>query len=150
MKHILKKEISSGVPRPDSSCGSDTDPGRPDCSIHDLDEYVQPIEIPGIQGLFGSINYGRDGDPTTVREAARCYAQDAGMPAAAGRTAADIADRMELCMDNGGADYHMLAVTCTPVCPEDFSDLVVPELQRRGRYLTAYTGSTLRENLLTY
>jgi hypothetical protein len=27
---------------------------------------------------------------------------------------------------------------------------VVPELQRRGRYRTRYTGSTLRENLLAY
>ena len=26
-------------------------------------------------------------------------------------------------------------------------DLLVPELQRRGRFRTAYTGSTLRENL---
>ena len=30
----------------------------------------------------------------------------------------------------------------------DFTDLVVPELQRRGRYRTAYTpGETLRERL---
>jgi hypothetical protein len=28
------------------------------------------------------------------------------------------------------------------------ADLVVPELQRRGRFRTKYTGSTLRENLL--
>ena len=26
-------------------------------------------------------------------------------------------------------------------------DLLVPELQRRGRFRTAYTGRTLRENL---
>jgi alkanesulfonate monooxygenase len=30
---------------------------------------------------------------------------------------------------------------------EDFVDLVVPELQRRGIYRTAYEGKTLRENL---
>jgi hypothetical protein len=28
-------------------------------------------------------------------------------------------------------------------------DLLVPELQRRGRFRTAYTGCTLRENLAT-
>ncbi len=27
------------------------------------------------------------------------------------------------------------------------ADLLVPELQRRGRFRTAYTGRTLRENL---
>jgi alkanesulfonate monooxygenase len=30
---------------------------------------------------------------------------------------------------------------------EDFVRLVVPELQRRGIYRTAYAGRTLRENL---
>ena len=37
-----------------------------------------------------------------------------------------------------------------PVFPsslEDFIDLVVPELQRRGLYRTEYEGTTLRENL---
>jgi hypothetical protein len=29
----------------------------------------------------------------------------------------------------------------------DFVDKVVPELQRRGIFRTAYTGATLRENL---
>jgi alkanesulfonate monooxygenase SsuD/methylene tetrahydromethanopterin reductase-like flavin-dependent oxidoreductase (luciferase family) len=36
--------------------------------------------------------------------------------------------------------------------PEDLEnvvDLLIPELQRRGRFRTAYTGKTLRENLLT-
>jgi long-chain alkane monooxygenase len=53
-------------------------------------------------------------------------------------------------MDEGGADGFMLIATYTPGCFEEFVDLVVPELQRRGRYRTAYTGSTLRENLLAY
>jgi hypothetical protein len=44
----------------------------------------------------------------------------------------------------------MLAATYTPGCFEEFVDLVVPELQRRGRFRTHYTGSTLRENLLAY
>lgn len=47
-----------------------------------------------------------------------------------------------------GADDFMLAATFTPGCFEEFVDLVVPELQRRGRLRTRYQGSTLRENLL--
>ena len=50
----------------------------------------------------------------------------------------------------GGADGFMLAATYTPGCFEEFVDLVVPELQRRGRFRTEYTGSTLRDNLLAY
>jgi hypothetical protein len=30
---------------------------------------------------------------------------------------------------------------------QNIVDLLVPELQRRGRFRTAYTGRTLRENL---
>ena len=50
-------------------------------------------------------------------------------------------------MDDGEADGFMLLATYTPGCFEEFVDMVVPELQRRGRYRTEYPGSTLRENL---
>ena len=67
------------------------------------------------------------------------------MPVAVG-TATDIADQMETYLDEGGADGFMLAATYTPGCYEEFVDLVVPELQRRGRYRTSYDGTTLRES----
>ena len=35
----------------------------------------------------------------------------------------------------------------TPRMLHNIVDLLVPELQRRGRFRTAYTGRTLRENL---
>jgi len=116
----------------------------------DLDENVKNLEVPGIQGLFESIIYAKDPtgkEPVTVREAALIYAQGMGMPVLVG-TAADIADRLEFFMDEGGADGFMLAATYTPGCFEEFVDHVVPELQRRGRYRTEYAGPTLRENLL--
>ena len=85
----------------------------------------------------------------TVLEAALIYAEGMGMPRLVG-TPADIADQLEHFMDDGGADGFMLAATYTPGCFEEFVDLVVPELQRRGRYRKRYTSSTLRENLLAY
>ncbi|GGC81288.1 N5,N10-methylene tetrahydromethanopterin reductase [Chelatococcus reniformis] len=121
-----------------------------DFSKMDLSENVQNIEVPGIQGLFESIIYAKDPlgrVPVTVKEAALIYAQGMGMPVAVG-TARDIADQMETYMDEGGADGFMLAATYTPGCFEEFVDLVVPELQRRGRLRRAYEGTTLRENLL--
>jgi alkanesulfonate monooxygenase SsuD/methylene tetrahydromethanopterin reductase-like flavin-dependent oxidoreductase (luciferase family) len=123
-----------------------------DFSKMNLNDNVKNIEVPGIQGLFESIIYAKDPEgklPVTVKEAALIYAQGMGMPVAVG-TAADIADQMETYLDEGGADGFMLAATYTPGCYEEFVDLVVPELQRRGRYRTAYAGPTLRENLLAY
>src|ERR1700732_5283488 len=119
----------------------------PDFSKYDPDEYVQNIEIPGIQGLFDSIIYAKGGAPVTVKEAAMIYAQGMGMPVAVG-TPADIADQMAHYMDDGGADGFMLIATYTPGCFEEFADLVVPELQRRGRFRSRYAGSTLRDHLL--
>ena len=72
-----------------------------------------------------------------------------GMPVLYG-TAAEIVDKIEYFVDEGGADGFMLIASYTPGCYEEFVDMVVPELQRRGRYRTEYTGSTLRENLLAY
>jgi FMN-dependent oxidoreductase (nitrilotriacetate monooxygenase family) len=121
----------------------------PDFSKYSLDEHVQNIEIPGIQGLFESIIYAKNGAPLTVREAALYYAQGMGMPVVVG-SPTDVADQMEFFIDEGGADGFMLIATYTPGCFEEFVDLVVPELQRRGRFRTRYTGATLRENLLAY
>jgi hypothetical protein len=41
----------------------------------------------------------------------------------------------------------VVAASHVPGAYEDFSRLVVPELQRRGLFHTDYTGATLRENL---
>lgn len=119
----------------------------PDFSTYDLEQYVQDIEIPGIQGLFDSVIHAKGGDPITVREGALYYAQGMGMPVLVG-TPAEIADRLEFFMDEGGADGFMLAATYTPGCFEDFANLITPELQRRGRLRTEYSGDTLRANLL--
>ena len=40
----------------------------------------------------------------------------------------------------------MLTPIYNPGAIEEFVDLVVPELQRRGRFRTAYTGTTQRDH----
>lgn len=58
-----------------------------------------------------------------------------------------IADEIQLWFENEGADgFNVMP----PVLPESlnlFVDWVIPELQRRGIFRTAYQGKTLRENL---
>ncbi len=59
-----------------------------------------------------------------------------------------VADELERWVDDGGVDGFNLAYAITPGTFEDFIDLVVPELQKRGRVQTEYHGKTLREGLL--
>lgn len=63
-------------------------------------------------------------------------------------TPSEVADRIEEFIDTTDADGINLIQHLTPGTFADFVEHVVPELQRRGRYRTAYTpGETLRERL---
>ncbi len=62
-------------------------------------------------------------------------------------TPAQIADQFEDWFVNEGADGFNLLPSYMPGALNDFVDLVVPELQRRGLFRTEYEGKTLRENL---
>jgi long-chain alkane monooxygenase len=63
-------------------------------------------------------------------------------------TPSEVADRIEELVDVSDADGINLIQHLSPGTFVDFIDLVVPELQRRGRYRTSYVpGETLRERL---
>jgi N-acetyl-S-(2-succino)cysteine monooxygenase len=61
----------------------------------------------------------------------------------------DVVDMMEEWFTTGAADGFNVLPPVFPNSLDEFVDLVVPELQRRGRFRTAYSGRTLRENLAT-
>jgi alkanesulfonate monooxygenase len=62
-------------------------------------------------------------------------------------TPAQIVDRMEEWFEGHAADGFNIMPPTLPGDLEDFVELVVPELQRRGLFRTAYESSTLRGNL---
>ncbi len=62
-------------------------------------------------------------------------------------TPVQVADALEKWIDEGDADGFVLAPVQTPSSYEDFVDLVVPELRRRGRLNDASEASTLRGRL---
>jgi FMN-dependent oxidoreductase (nitrilotriacetate monooxygenase family) len=62
-------------------------------------------------------------------------------------TAADIADTMEQWLMEEACDGFNIMFPYLPGGLDDFVDEVIPELQRRGLFRTAYEGRTLRENL---
>jgi alkanesulfonate monooxygenase len=62
-------------------------------------------------------------------------------------SAGTVADAMEAWVDETGVDGFNLAFAVRPETMQAVVDLLVPELQRRGRYRTEYMAGTLREKL---
>ncbi len=62
-------------------------------------------------------------------------------------TPTQIADVMEHWFRNGAADGFNVMPAFLPGSLNDFVDMVIPELQRRGLFRTEYEGQTLRQNL---
>lgn len=62
-------------------------------------------------------------------------------------TAQVVADQMQAWFEQGGADGFNFMSPALPGGLDDFLALVIPELQRRGLFRTAYAGSTLRSHL---
>lgn len=62
-------------------------------------------------------------------------------------SADQVADELASWADEGGIDGFNLARTVVPESFEDIADLVVPALQERGRYKTAYAEGSLRKKI---
>ena len=87
-----------------------------------------------------------DGTPMTVAETAARHGQSVSLPQFVG-TPQGIADLMEAFINVAGGDGFMLTAIHSPGAIEEFVDLVVPELQKRGIYRKEYKGNTQREIL---
>lgn len=61
--------------------------------------------------------------------------------------AQQVADELQSWVAETGVDGFNLSRTVVPESYEDFIDLVIPELQSRGLYKTAYAEGTLRQRL---
>ncbi|MBV8457025.1 MAG: LLM class flavin-dependent oxidoreductase [Acetobacteraceae bacterium] len=82
----------------------------------------------------------------TVREIAKHAAIGGRGPVVVG-SPEQVADELIGWVEETGVDGFNLAYAVTPETFEDFVDLVVPELQKRGRYKLDYAPGTLREKL---
>jgi FMN-dependent oxidoreductase (nitrilotriacetate monooxygenase family) len=58
-----------------------------------------------------------------------------------------VANRMQEWFEQGAADGFNFMAPALPGGLDDFLELVIPELQRRGLFRTSYAGSTLRSHL---
>ena len=119
-----------------------------DFSTMALDDPITDELVESVSGIRGLVQNLRQhiGDTVTLADLAGHRATLLQGPRFVG-TAREVADQMEEWFGGDACDGFVIAATHVPGAYEDVVRTVVPELQRRGLFRTAYTGSTLRETL---
>lgn len=121
-----------------------------DCSDWELDAPVPklpPLELfTGPKGRYSTILRIIETEKPTLRQLLGRLAAGGGHCTMVG-TAEQIADKMELWVNNQGADGFNLMPPSLPHSIEDFVEHVIPELQQRGSFRKEYEGNTLRDHL---
>jgi alkanesulfonate monooxygenase len=84
-------------------------------------------------------------DNLTVRQLATLVGGYGGLQMVG--TPGEIADTMQQWLETEASDGFNIMFPTVPAGLDDFVELVVPELQRRGLYRTEYEGTTLRDHL---
>jgi alkanesulfonate monooxygenase len=110
------------------------------------DEIVQHVANDAGRSALENITRADPNRSWTVREVAEHVAIGGIGPVIVG-SPATVADELESWIDETDLDGFNLAFAVRPETFADVSDLLVPELQRRGRYKQAYRRGTLREKL---
>jgi len=115
-----------------------------DLSAYDLDGPVPDTASGAVNSIGNSLLEVARRDNLTIRQLYK-------LRASGGRqllgTAADIVDDMEMWFKEGAADGFNLCPAVLPNSLDDFVELILPELRKRGLFRTEYASSTLRGNL---
>jgi FMN-dependent oxidoreductase (nitrilotriacetate monooxygenase family) len=119
---------------------------------HDISQYPLDGPLPdvgtfteGAQSRFELVTGLAKRENLTIRQLVERLAGGRGHRVFAG-TPIQIADEIEYWFLGGAADGFNIMPPTLPGGLDDFVDLVVPELQRRGLFRTEYAGTTLREH----
>jgi len=116
-----------------------------DVSTIDEGHQVHEFKSNAIQGL---LDYFQKVDPKrswTMEDIGRYMSVGSINPKIIG-SPQTVADELERWMEEADVDGFNLVPVVQPGGFRDFVELVVPELQRRGRMRTSYDGATLRAN----
>jgi FMN-dependent oxidoreductase (nitrilotriacetate monooxygenase family) len=119
-----------------------------DLSQHPVDGPVPDVraELRGSKGRFEYVLGHAIERGITLGELAVEYAASLSFPMLVG-SATTVADELERWYTGGGADGFVIMPAFAPGSVEDFTRLVVPELQARGLFRREYSGATLRDHL---
>ena len=117
-----------------------------DFSALDLDAPLVEQESNAIQSAVKAFTSADPDRIWTIREIAE-YARLGGDGPVIVGSAQTVADQLEAWVDETGVDGFNLAATAVPEAWEQVAELLIPELQRRGRFKREYRAGTLREKL---
>ncbi len=117
-----------------------------DFAKYKLDDVLEHVQTEAMRTAIDNFTSKELGRRWTVRDIAEFGAIGGRGPVFVGGPKS-VGDQMTAWVDETGVDGFNLAYAVYPETFTDFIDLVVPELQRRGRYKTAYRPGTLREKL---
>jgi alkanesulfonate monooxygenase len=84
-------------------------------------------------------------DNLTVRQLAQLVGGYGGLQFVG--TPSEIAGQMQEWLESGASDGFNIMFHTVPAGVDEFVDLVIPELVRRGLFRAEYAGTTLREHL---
>lgn len=111
-----------------------------DLSKLDMDATIEQVESNAIQSSLKALG------AATVREWADTLTIGGAGELLVG-SPQTVADKLQHWFEVSGVDGFNLAYTVMPESVDSFVDMVVPELQKRGIYKTAYTNGTMRHKL---
>jgi alkanesulfonate monooxygenase len=122
--------------------------GGLDLSKYDMDkELPDPLpENKGSKGHYESILAMARREKLTIRQLGERVAGARGKNTTHG-SPKKVADYMESWFKAGACDGFCIMPPYIPGLHDDFCNLVIPELQKRGLFRTEYEGKTLRDNL---
>jgi FMN-dependent oxidoreductase (nitrilotriacetate monooxygenase family) len=117
-----------------------------DMSGVDVDRPLPNVDVSKLQSRAVGIVETARREHMTVREVYEKLVVSKGHRQLIG-TATEVADDLQEWFEEGGADGFNVMPAQMPDGLNDFAELVIPELQRRGLFRTAYEGTTLRQHL---
>jgi alkanesulfonate monooxygenase len=117
-----------------------------DFSTYDLDQQVRHVLNDAGRSAMDNITRADPDRVWTVREVAEHVGIGGIGPVLVG-TPEKVADEIEAWFEQTDVDGLNMPFAISPGDFEDITDMLVPELVRRGRYKTAYRPGTLREKL---
>ncbi|MGF6598117.1 FMN-dependent oxidoreductase (nitrilotriacetate monooxygenase family) [Paraburkholderia sp. GAS448] len=117
-----------------------------DLSRYDPDDPVDVVENNAVQSIADSMRATGDMGKVTLRDLAR-FANVGGREAFIVGSPDQVCDTLLKWRDEADVDGFNLVRTVEPDNLRNFIDLVVPRLQERGAYKTAYKEGTMREQL---